>query len=122
MDREFRRASELARESWLFRIGAGAVGAGARAWNGSRAVRVTRSSVRELSALGLALRLRLIGLLVLSAAITHAVLLLLVPPSLAPAAPLAVLLATAVLALLLATGSRQIAGSWQARWRRRRSN
>jgi hypothetical protein len=77
MDREFRRASELARESWLFRIGADAVATGARAWNGSHAVRATQSSVRELSALALAVRLRVIGLLVLSAVVTHAVLLIL---------------------------------------------
>jgi hypothetical protein len=117
MDWEFRHASELARASRLFQLAADAADTGARAWDRSQAVRSARAAVRELSLLAIVDRLRLIGLLVLCATITHAVLLWFVPRSLAPAAPLVVQLLALAAALALIAGPRAIVAAWSVRRR-----
>jgi hypothetical protein len=109
IDWEFRRASELARASWMFQLVAGVARAGALAWNESRAIREARATVGQLSSLAIAVRLRLVGLFVLAAAVTHAVLMLFVPPSLAPAVPYTVPMIGALLAIVLVIASRKVA-------------
>ncbi len=118
MDWEFRHASELARASWLFQRVADAARAGARAWDGSRIVHVTKASADGLSRVPIAGRLRIVGLLLLIAAATHAILLLFIPQQLTPVVPFGAALLVAGAAIALVVTSPGVAAAWEARRRR----
>ena len=99
--RAFDEAGQLVRESRLFAATRRLAGVLARALEGSHVVAAARSRAAEFAQLAVHFRLRILGVTLLCAAGTNAVLLLLVPRHMAPAPPLVMPVVAGLAAVLL---------------------
>jgi hypothetical protein len=103
----FDEAGQLVRESRLFAATRRIAGVLARALEGSRVVAATRSRAAEFAQLAVRSRLRILGVMLLCAAGTNAVLLLFVPRHMTPAPPFVMpVVAGLAAALLIVRSSR----------------
>jgi hypothetical protein len=100
-DRHFEHAAGLMRESLLFVLVRRAADAARRSIDESRGATAIRSMVDQFGGLAAAARLRIVGVFLLSAACVNAVLLLMVPRSMAPAPPFAMPVVAGVAALVM---------------------
>jgi hypothetical protein len=100
-DEQFDDAGRIVRESRSFVAIRRLAGVADRLLEGSRLVAAARARTREFVQLVAPVRLRIVGVVLLSAAITNAVLLLFVPRQMAPAPPFAVPIVAGLGAVLL---------------------
>jgi hypothetical protein len=120
VDREFHQAARLARESATFRAVERATGITARWIEGSLVAKSARAKRDAFAKLALPLRLRIVGLLLLCAALTNASLLALLPRQQAPMLPFAVPALVALVGILLMMASSALIEAWPDRFRLRR--
>jgi hypothetical protein len=101
LSRQFDEAGQLVRESRLFAATRRLAGVLGRLLEGSRVVAAARSRAGEFSQLAVRTRLRMLGVMLLCAAGTNAVLLLFVPWHMAPAPPFVMPAVAGLAAVLL---------------------
>jgi len=101
VSRQFDEAGQLVRESRLFGAIRRIAGVLDRLFEGSRVVAATRSRAGEFARLAVRTRLRVLGVMLLCAAGTNAVLLLFVPWHMAPAPPFVMPTVAGLAAVLL---------------------
>ena len=120
LDHERHDTARLVRESATFRLVERVVDTGTRWVQGSSAVIATRARRDRFAQLTVPTRLRLVGLLLVCAALTNVSLLFLLPRQLGPALPFAVPGLAVLAGLLLMAASSALTDAWPHRvWRRR---
>jgi hypothetical protein len=107
-DRDFREVARLIENSRAWGVVAGAARVVFAARSDSRIAAAARRGMREFSALPSTTRANSLAVLLTTAAITHLALGTLIPPPSAPAAPPALWVVSAVVALAVAIGARAL--------------
>jgi len=119
-DRDFAGAARLVRDSASFGVLERLVEIATRLLDGSLAIAAMRARHASFAALTVAGRLRLVGLLLLSAAVTHGGLVLLVPHQMAPALPFAMPALAGLAGIVFIVAAPVLADAWPHRfWRDR---
>jgi hypothetical protein len=120
LDHELHDIARLVRESATFRLVERVIDTGTRWVQGSSAVIATQGRRDRFAQMTVPTRLRIVGLLLVCAALTNVGLLFLLPRQLGPALPFAVPGLAALAGLLLMAASSALTDAWPHRfWRRR---
>lgn len=120
LDREFDGTARLVHDSAIFRLMERVIAMGTRLLQGSSAVMRARGQRDRFAQLPMSARLRIVGLLLLCAALTNAGVLLVLPRQLTPALPFAMPGLAALAGIFLMAASSALTEAWPHRfWRSR---